>query len=60
MILRSKPCFPFVFASGFFISVISPYYNTVITKSFFVLMLDSEDYFLNINVVGTEEVTRKE
>ena len=28
----------------FFIFVISPDHNTVITKSFFVLMLDSEDY----------------
>ena len=45
----------------FFISVISPDYDTVIiTKSFFVLMLDSEGYYLTINVVGTEEVTRKE
>ena len=36
----------------FFIFVISPVYDTVITKSFFVLMLDSEDYFLAISVVG--------
>ena len=35
-------------------------YQHVITKSFFVLMLDSEGYYLTINVVGTEEVTRKE
>ena len=26
--------------------------NTVITKSLFILMLDSESYFLAINVVG--------
>ena len=44
----------------FLISVISLDYDTVITKSFFVLMLDSEGYYLTINVVGTEEVTRKE
>ena len=44
----------------FLISVISPDYDTVITKSFFVLILDSEGYYLTINVVGTEEVTRKE
>ena len=37
---------------GFFIFVISPDYDTVITKSFFVLMLDSEGYYLTINVVG--------
>ena len=36
----------------FFIFVISPDYNTVITKSFVVLMRDSEGYFLTINVVG--------
>ena len=30
----------------FSIFVISPDYDTVITKSFFVLMLDSEGYFL--------------
>ena len=36
----------------FFILAISPDYDTVITKSFFVLMLDSEDYFLTMNVVG--------
>ena len=36
----------------FLISVILPDYDTVITKSFFVLMLDSEGYFLTINVVG--------
>ena len=36
----------------FFISVISPDYDTVVTKSFFVLMLDSEGHFLTINVVG--------
>ena len=36
----------------FFILVILHDYDTVITKSFFVLMLDSEDYFLTINVVG--------
>ena len=35
-----------------FILVISPDYNTVITKSFFVLLLDREGYFLKINVVG--------
>ena len=44
----------------FFIFVFSPDYDTVITKSLFVLMLDSEGYYLTINVVGTEEVTRKE
>ena len=44
----------------FLIFVISPGYDTVITKSLFVLMLDSEGYYLTINVVGTEEVTRKE
>ena len=44
----------------FFISVILPDNDTVITKSFFVLMLDSDGYFLTIDVVGTEEVTRKE
>ena len=43
----------------FLIFVISPVYDTVITKSFFVLMLESEGYFLTINVVGTEEITRK-
>ena len=32
--------------------VISPDYDTVITKSFFGLMLDSEGYYLTINVVG--------
>ena len=32
--------------------VISPDYDTVITKSFFVLMLDSEGYYLTIDVVG--------
>ena len=31
--------------------VISPDYDTVKTKSFFVLMLDSEGYYLTINVV---------
>ena len=36
----------------FLIFVISPDYDTVITKSFFVLMLDSEGYFLTINVIG--------
>ena len=36
----------------FFIFVISPDYDTVITKSFFVLMVDSENYFLTINLVG--------
>ena len=36
----------------FFIFVISPDYDTVITKSVFVLMLDSEGYFLPINAVG--------
>ena len=36
----------------FLIFVISPDYDTVITKSFFVLMLDSEGYFRTINVVG--------
>ena len=36
----------------FFIIVISPVYDTLITKSLFVLMLDSEGYFLTINVVG--------
>ena len=30
----------------FFIFVISPDYDTVITKLFFVLILDSEGYFL--------------
>ena len=44
----------------FLMSVILPDYDTVITKSFFVLMLDSEGYYLTFNVVGTEEVTRKE
>ena len=44
----------------FLIFVFSPDYDTVITKSLFVLMLDSEGYYLTINVVGTEEVTRKE
>ena len=36
----------------FLIFVNSPDYDTMITKSFFVLMLDSESYFLAINVVG--------
>ena len=36
----------------FFIFVISPDYDTVITKSFFALMLDSGGYFLTNNVVG--------
>ena len=36
----------------FFIFVILPDYDIVITKLFFVLMLDSESYFLTINVVG--------
>ena len=36
----------------FFIFVISPDYDIVITKSCFFLMLDSEGYFLTINVVG--------
>ena len=36
----------------FFILVISPDYDTVITKSFFVLMLDCENYFPTTNVVG--------
>ena len=44
----------------FLMSVILPDYDNVITKSFFVLMLDSEGYYLTFNVVGTEEVTRKE
>ena len=44
----------------FLISVISTDYDTVITKSFFVLKLDSEGYYLTINVVDTEEVTPKE
>ena len=44
----------------FLIFVFSPDYETVITKSFFVLILDSEGCYLTINVVGTEEVTRKE
>ena len=44
----------------FLIFVFSPDYETVITKSFFALMLDSEGYYLTINVFGTEEVTRKE
>ena len=35
-----------------FIFVIPPDYDTVITKSLFDLMLDSEAYFLTINVVG--------
>ena len=36
----------------FLMFVISPDYDTVMTKSFFVLILDSEGYFLTINVVG--------
>ena len=36
----------------FFIFVILPDCDTVITKSFFVVMLDSEGYYLTINVVG--------
>ena len=37
----------------FFIFVISPDYDTVMTKSFFfVLMLDSEGHYLTINAVG--------
>ena len=37
----------------FLMSVISPdCRNNVITKSFFVLRLDSEVYFLTINVIG--------
>ena len=36
----------------FLILVISPDYDTVIAKSFFVLILNSEDYFLTFNVVG--------
>ena len=36
----------------FLIFVISPDYDTVITKSFFVLVLDSDGFFLTINVVG--------
>ena len=51
MILRLKPCLPFVLTSDFFIFVISPDYDTVIAKSFFVLMLDSEGYYLTINTV---------
>ena len=35
-----------------FIFVISPDYDTVIMKSFFVLMLDSDGCFLTINAVG--------
>ena len=35
----------------FFIFVISHEYDTVITKYFFVLVLDNEGYFLTINVV---------
>ena len=37
---------------GLFIFVILPDHDTLITKSLFVLMLDSEEYFLTINVVG--------
>ena len=36
----------------FFIFVILPDHDTVITKLFFFLMLDSEGYFLTINAVG--------
>ena len=36
----------------FLIFVISPDYDTAITKSLFVLMLDNVGYFLTINVVG--------
>ena len=36
----------------FLIFVLSPDDDTMITKSFFVLMLDSEDYYLTINAVG--------
>ena len=36
----------------FFIFVISPDCDTVITKLFFVLMLDSNGYFLTVNVDG--------
>ena len=36
----------------FLIFVISHDYDTVITKYFFVLMLDSDGYFLIMNVVG--------
>ena len=42
----------------FLVFVISPDYDNVIAKSFFVLMLDSEGYFLTINVV--EEIARIE
>ena len=42
----------------FLIFVFSPDYETVIKKSFFALMLDSEGCYLTINVVGSEEVTR--
>ena len=50
MFFRSKPCFPFVFTSSF----LSLQFRliTVVTKPFFVLMLNSEDYFLRINLVG--------
>ena len=36
----------------FFIFVILLDYDTVTKKSFYVLMLDSEGYFLTFNVVG--------
>ena len=41
-----------------FIFVISPDYDTVVTKSFFVLVRDSEGYFLTINVVGRSYLQR--
>ena len=39
------------FYQRFFVFVISPDNDTVISKSFFVRMLDREGYFLTINVV---------
>ena len=46
------------FYQRFFIFVISPDYDTVIEKSFFVLMLDSEGYFLTVDVVGRSYLHR--
>ena len=38
----------------FLVFVISPNYDTVITTSFFVLMLGSNGYFLTFNVDGRD------
>ena len=49
----------FILYQRFFIFIILPDYDTVITKLFFVPMLDSEGYFLTINVVVGRSCPRR-